>query len=94
MNSLNQQPEDSAFPCITYRRSVSGQSVPILCGTNLRVQTVVIASQKWGLSPDEIAVEYDLSDVQVNDALAYYNAHRSQIDNEIAAEQVLEAVHV
>ena len=94
VNSLNQQPKDLAFPNISYRRGVSGQSVPILRGTNLRVQTVVIAYQKWGLSPDEIAAEYDLNDVQVNDALAFYDVHRSQIDDDIAAEQALEAVHV
>jgi uncharacterized protein (DUF433 family) len=60
--------------------------MPIVCGTNLRVQTVVIADQKWGLPPQQIAAEYDLSEVQVNDALAFYNAHHSQIDDAIAAE--------
>jgi uncharacterized protein (DUF433 family) len=94
VNSLSQQLKDPAFPDITYRRGSSGQPVPILHGTNLRVQTVVVAANQWGLSPDQIATEYDLSEAQVNDALAFYNAHRGQINDAIAAEQALEAANV
>ncbi|MBE9129956.1 MULTISPECIES: DUF433 domain-containing protein [unclassified Coleofasciculus] len=94
VKSLNQQLNDPSFPHITYRRGASGQLVPILRGTNLRVQTVVIAAQQWSLSPSQIAAEYDLNEAQVNDALAFYNVHRSEIDDAIAAEQALEAAHV
>jgi uncharacterized protein (DUF433 family) len=94
VNSLSQQLDEPAFPHITYRRGASGQLMATLRGTNLRVQTIVIAAQKWGLSVQQIADEYDLSEVQVNDALAFYNTHRSQIDGAIAAEQGLEAANV
>jgi hypothetical protein len=36
-----------AFPEITYVRGASGQLAPVLRGTRLRVQTVVIAAPKW-----------------------------------------------
>lgn len=69
-------------------RGASGELVPILRGTRLRVQTVVIASQKRGFSPNQIATEYDLSEAQVNDILAFYAAHSQEIDASIAAEQM------
>lgn len=93
VKSLNQQLNDPTFSHITYRRGANRQLVPVLRGTKLRVQTVVIAAQKWGLSSDRIAVEYDLNEEQVNEALAFYNAHRAEIDDAIAAEQALEAAH-
>lgn len=94
LNSLSQPINDPTFPHITYRRSVSGQFVPILRGTNLRVQTLVIATQQWGLSSNQIATEYDLSEAEVNEALAFYNVHHAEIDEAIAAEQALETAHV
>ncbi len=91
---LKEQLNEQTFPNIIYRRGVSGQLLPILRGTNLRVQTVVVAAHQWGLSPNEIAAEYGLSEAQVNEALAFYAAHRSEIDAAIAAEQALEAANV
>ena len=84
--------DDRAFPEITYVRGASGELVPVLRGTRLRVQTVVIAAQKWGFSPNQIATEYDLSEAQVNDVLAFYTAHRQEIDASIAAEQIIESI--
>ncbi len=55
-------------------------------GTGLRIQTVVIAYQKWGLSVPQIPDEYNLSEAQVNEALAFYAAHSQEIDRAIAAE--------
>ena len=78
--TLNQRNDDRALPQITYVRGASGQLVPVLRGTPLRVQTVVIAAQKWALSPNQIAGEYDLNEAQVNDVLAFYAAHRQEID--------------
>ncbi len=91
---LKEQLGRQTFPNIIYRRGASGQLLPILRGTNLRVQTVVVAARQWGLSPNEIAAEYSLSEAQVNEALAFYAAHRSEIDAAIAAEQALEAANV
>jgi uncharacterized protein (DUF433 family) len=78
------------FPQITYVRGASGEFTPVLRGTRLRVQTLAIAADKWGLSPKEIANDYDLSEAQVNEALAFYEAHRQEIDASIASEQIIE----
>lgn len=94
INSLSRQVNDPAFPAITYHCGASGHSVPILGGTNLRVQTIVVALQQWGLSLKQVADEYDLSEVQVSSALAFYDAHRLEIDDAIAVEQALESAHV
>lgn len=91
VGALNQQLDDPAFLHVTYRRGAGGRPVPVLRGTGIRVQTVVVAAQAWGLSPSQIAAEYDLTEAQVKDALAFYEAHRQEIDAGIAAEQALEA---
>jgi len=93
VGALSQQLDDPAFPEITYRRGASGQPMPVLRGTGLRVQTVVVAA-KWGLSPKEIAAEYSLSEAQVQQALAFFRAHTAEIEMAIAAEQTLEAANV
>ena len=92
--TLNQQNDDRAFPEITYVRGASGQLVPVLRGTRLRVQTVVIAAHKRGFSPNQIATEYDLSEAKVNDVLAFYAVHCQEIDASIAAERIIEAANV
>ncbi|WP_333231646.1 MULTISPECIES: hypothetical protein [unclassified Microcoleus] len=61
-------------------------------GTLHLVQTVVIAAHKWGFSPNQIAADYDLSEVQVNDFLAFYAAHSQEIDASIDAEKIIEPV--
>ena len=94
VGSLNQRLDDPAFPHVTYRRGAAGQPVPVLRGTGIRVQTVVVAAQQWELTPSQIATEYGLAKVQVNDALAFYAAHRAEIDAAIAAEQTIEEAHV
>lgn len=93
VGALRQQLDDPAFPEITYRRGASGQPMPFLRGTGLRVQTVVVAA-KWGLSPKEIAAEYGLSEAQVKQALAFFGAHAAEIEMAIASEETLEAANV
>ncbi len=90
VGALRQRLDDPAFPHVTYRRGAAGQPVPVLRGTGIRVQTIVVAAQHWGMSAAEIAVEYGLSEAQVSDVLAFYEDHRSEVDSAIAAEQVLE----
>jgi uncharacterized protein (DUF433 family) len=90
VGALNQGLDDPAFPHVTYRRGASGQPNPVLRGTRVRVQTLVVAAREWGLSPAQIATEYDLTEAQVKDALAFYEAHRQEIEASIAAEQALE----
>jgi len=93
VGSLKQQLDDPSFPSVTYRRGASGQPAPLLRGSGIRVQTVVMATQQWQLTPDQIAAEYALTETQVKEALAFYEAHRQEIDLSIAAEQALEEIH-
>jgi uncharacterized protein (DUF433 family) len=86
--------DDRAFPEITYVRGASGELLPVWHGTRLRVQTVVVAAQKWGFWLNQIAIEYDLSEAQVNDVFAFYAAHHQEIDASIAADQIIEAANV
>src|SRR5207245_2976044 len=84
VGALKQQLDDPAFPHITYRRGASGQPVAVLRGTGLRVQTVVVAAQAWDLSPAATAAEYDLPVAQIQEALAFYTGHQSEIDAALA----------
>ena len=68
--------------------------MPVLRGTGIRVQTLVVAAQQWGLSPTQIVAEYGLSKVPVHNALAFYEAHRAEIDAAVAAEQEIEKTYV
>ena len=68
--------------------------MPVLRGTGIRVQTIVVASQDWGLSIEEISSEYGVNQVQVKGALAFYEAHQQEIEMDLAAEQSLEAANV
>jgi uncharacterized protein (DUF433 family) len=91
LGALKQQLDDPAFPHITYRREASGTPVPVLRGMRIRVQTLVVATQTWGLTPAQVAAEYDLPLAHVQEALAFYTAHRDEIDMALAAEEALEA---
>ncbi|MBW4675347.1 MAG: DUF433 domain-containing protein [Desmonostoc geniculatum HA4340-LM1] len=80
----------ASFGQIAYRQGTNGQLVPIIKGTGIRVQTVAIASQKWGMSPSQITNEYELAEAQVREALSFYAVNKEQIDAAIASEQSLE----
>lgn len=86
VGSLKHGLDDSTYPHVTYRRGAAGIPTPVVRGTGIRVQTVVLAAQQWGWTPARIADEYGLPEVQVNDALAFYEAHRAKIDASIASE--------
>lgn len=81
--------DDPAFPGIAYRVGASRQPTPVIRGTGIRVQTIVIAEQTWGLSPARIADEYDLGEDQVTECLAFYAVYRAEIDAAIEAEEAL-----
>jgi uncharacterized protein (DUF433 family) len=91
VGALKQQLDDPTFPHITYRRTVSGPPVAVVRGTGIRVQTLVVATQVWGLTPLQVAAEYDVPVAEVQEALAFYAAHRHEIDAALAAEDALEA---
>jgi uncharacterized protein (DUF433 family) len=93
VGAFKQQLDDSAYPRITYRCSASGQPLPVLRGTGIRVQTIVVAARDWKLSAAQIATEYGVSESQVNEALAFYQVHSQEIDAAVAAEQALEMPH-
>lgn len=91
VGALSHRLDDPAFPHITYRRGASGHLTAVVRGTGIRVQTLVIASQTWGLAPAQLAVEYNLSVTQIEEALAFYTTHRSEIDAALAADAAHEA---
>src|SRR5665648_119387 len=83
--SLRQSLDDPNFPGITYLRGASGWVSPVLRGTGIRVQTIVVNTQ-FGLSPEHIAAEYELEVNRIREAQAFYNAHRLEIDASLCAE--------
>ena len=93
VGALKQRLDDPDFPNISYRRGAAGIPTPVILGTGVRVQTVVNANQQWEMDADQIASEYDLDQKSVNQALDFYQAHREEIDRDIAAENRLEARH-
>jgi len=84
---------DANFPGITYRPGPDGQPIPTLQGTSLRVRTLVVCHHDWGMDPAEIAHDYDLPEVRVREALAFYAAHRSEIESSLTADRQLEEAH-
>lgn len=89
VGALSQQMDDPEFPQITYRRGASGIPTPVLRGTGIRVQTIVIANQNWQMAPEDIAENYELSVNQIKEALAFFEAHREEIEGHIAHEDRL-----
>ena len=89
VGALGQKLDDPAFPRITYRRGASGIPTPVIRGTGVRIQTIVIATQQWRLSPQQIADEYEFDMKQVKEALAFYDVHQQEIDAAITAEEAL-----
>lgn len=94
VGELRQSLDDPDFPRITYRRGSAGVPTPIIRGTGVRVQTVVVARQHWELSPSEIGEEYSLAESQVAEALSFYKEHQAEIDEALEREENLEAEHV
>ena len=72
--------DDPNFPGITYRRGASGWVTLILRGTRIRVQTVV-------LDPVQISSDHEMEVGRIHEAMAFYKAHRQEIDSNIKAEQ-------
>lgn len=91
VGALSQQLDDPQFPQITYRRGATGIPVPVLRGIGIRVQSVAVAHEQWQMSAADIAAEYELSVRQIEEALAFYAAHRPEIEMHIAYEERLAA---
>jgi uncharacterized protein (DUF433 family) len=87
VNALNQQLDDPQFPQTAYRHGASGITMPVIRGTGIRIHAVAVAHEQWGMSPAEIAEQYDLSVKQIEEALAFFAAHRTEIENHLALEE-------
>ena len=80
---------DPNFPQIVYRRGARDIPTPVLAGTGIRVQTVVVGVRDWQMTPEEIAEEYGRPITQIKEALAFYEVHKHEIDSQIAYENEL-----
>jgi uncharacterized protein (DUF433 family) len=93
VGALRERLDDPNHPHVTYRRGAAGVPVPVVRGTGIRVQALVIAARQWAWTPAQVAVEYGLSEAQVNDVLAFYDTHRPEVDASIAAEREMEEAY-
>ncbi len=91
VGTLRQSLDDPNFPQITYRRGEGDIPTPVLSGTGIRVQTIVVCVRAWKMTPEEVAEQYDRPLTQVEAALAFYEAHRHEIDSHLAYERQLAA---
>ncbi len=91
--TLKTSQDDPHFPRIIYRRGASGIPTPVIRGTGIRVQTLVVAHFVHGESPQSLAEKYDLPIETVLDALSFYEAHREIIDAIIRIEDEIAARH-
>jgi uncharacterized protein (DUF433 family) len=61
---------------------------PIIAGTTMRVQDIAIGFAYKGYSVEDLLAHYPhLSQAQVHAALAYYYAHKLEIDAQIEADE-------
>jgi len=62
---------------------------PIIVGTRISVDDVVIMYVHLGQQVEEIAGKYNLEPAAIHAALAYYYDHKSAVDELIAADDAL-----
>ncbi len=61
---------------------------PIIAGTTLRVQDIAVAHVYKGYSAEEVVRQYPTVNLaQVHAALAYYYAHKDEIDRQIEEDE-------
>jgi uncharacterized protein (DUF433 family) len=61
---------------------------PRIAGTRIKVSLIATLSERNRMTPDEIVEAYPhLTLAQIHAALAYYWAHRDEIEEEIRQEQ-------
>jgi uncharacterized protein (DUF433 family) len=53
---------------------------PIVRGTRIPVRSVVLASREYGAAEGALQAYPQLTPATVHDALAYYEAHKAEID--------------
>jgi uncharacterized protein (DUF433 family) len=62
---------------------------PRIAGRRITVQNIAIWYERLGLSADQIAADYHLSLAEVHAGLAYYFAHRDEVEQSIRDGQSL-----
>ncbi len=87
--TMRSQLDDPRFPLITYRQGGSGIARPVIRGTALHVQAIV-QSIKLGETPQSVAKNYGVDLKQVQEAQAFYQVHKKEIDDFIKDEEDLE----
>ena len=93
VTSLKSSLDDTRFPLITYRRGSSGLPTPVISGTGIRVETIVVSHHQWGETIADLAEDYDLPVEAIQEALAFYEAHKDEVDALIHIEKEIEARH-
>lgn len=91
VGELRQGLDDPEFPQVTYRQGASGVPMPIIKGTGIRVQTLITAIEQWEMTIDQVADEYGLTKLQVEEAVKFYKKYGEVITVNIAAERNIEA---
>ena len=64
---------------------------PRIAGRRITVQDIVIWHERLGRSPDEIALDHDVTLGDVHAALAYCFDHREEVDRSIAEDRAFAA---
>jgi uncharacterized protein (DUF433 family) len=90
VTALKSKLDDPNFPDISYKMSAEGQPIPVIRGTGIRVQTIVIAVNEWNDTPAYIAQQYSLSERVVDETLAFYSAHKKLVDALIESDDEAE----
>jgi uncharacterized protein (DUF433 family) len=62
---------------------------PSIAGRTVTVSDLVARYLRWGMTPEELAVQFKLTLGQVHSALAYYYLHQRTIDDEMRRDQDL-----
>jgi uncharacterized protein (DUF433 family) len=62
---------------------------PSIAGRTVTVSDLVARYLRWGMTPEELAVQFHLTLGQVHAALAYYYLHQGAIDDELRRDQDL-----
>ena len=60
---------------------------PRIAGRRITVANIAIWCVRMGMTPDEVAEQYDLTLADVHAALSYYFDHREEIDKSIADDE-------
>jgi uncharacterized protein (DUF433 family) len=77
--------ESSPYPRIIRNPRIHGGE-PVVRGTRVPVRTIVIAWSEYRNVPRVLAAYPRLTEEDVQEALAYYEAHRQELDKRIQAQ--------